>query len=98
MGNAGGNLAVKDFIIVALADTIVIVDVGPIVVIFYNDVYHPSHSVVAVHGASSVLKDFNPVNSSQRNRVQVDERKCPSQRNWKIRKSMAIDQSQRTID
>jgi hypothetical protein len=77
VGNTTGDLAVEDLVVVSLTNTVVVVDIRAVVFVLYNNVDHPGNGIVAVDGARAILKNFDPVNGSERNRIKVDEGECP---------------------
>ncbi len=56
-----------------MALTHIVDDVSPIVLVFQDDVNHPGYGIIAVRRAAAILKNFNAINSGQRDRVNVNE-------------------------
>ncbi len=66
-----------DLIIAALALTEVVDDIGSVVIVLENEVYHPGDRVIPIGGTAAILQDFDTVDRCQRDGVEVHERNSP---------------------
>src|SRR5260221_12446822 len=73
MRDASGELHMVSFVVSALADTIVSVQISSVVTIFENHVDDTGDRIRTVNGASSVFQDLDPVNGGQRDWFRIGE-------------------------